>query len=36
LKHEQRSSARLVEAAQRLGDMLRSDDLRTVMWADDK
>jgi hypothetical protein len=34
LRHDHRSSARLVEAAERLGEMLRSDNLRTAMWAD--
>jgi hypothetical protein len=34
LRHDPRSSARLVEAAQRLGEMLRSENLRTAMWAD--
>jgi hypothetical protein len=34
LRLDHRSSARLVEAAERLGEMLRSDNLRTAMWAD--
>ncbi|MGH3052962.1 MAG: hypothetical protein ACRDM8_08395 [Gaiellaceae bacterium] len=34
LRHDPRSSARLVEAAQRLGEMLRSDNVRSAMWAD--
>jgi hypothetical protein len=34
LRYDQRGSARLVEAAQRLGEMLRSENLRTAMWAD--
>ena len=34
LRDEHRSSARLVEAAERLGEMLRSENLRTAMWAD--
>ena len=34
LRNDPRSSARLVEAAQRLGEMLRSENLRTAMWAD--
>jgi hypothetical protein len=35
LRYERRSSARLVEAAQRLGEMLRSDNLETAIWADE-
>jgi hypothetical protein len=34
LRHAQRSSEQLVEAAQPLGEMLRSDDLRVAQWAD--
>lgn len=34
LRNDHRSSERLVEAAQRLGEMLRSENLRTAMWAD--
>jgi hypothetical protein len=34
LRYERRSSARLVEAAQRLGELCRSSDVRTAMWAD--
>jgi len=34
LRHDHRLSERLVEAAQRLGEMLRSENLRTAMWAD--
>jgi hypothetical protein len=34
LRLERRGSARLIEAAQRLGELLRSDDVRTAMWAD--
>ena len=35
MRLDHRSSARLVEAAQRLGEMLRSDNLQTAMWADE-
>lgn len=35
LRHAPRGSARLVEAAERLGEMLRSDNLRSAMWADE-
>lgn len=34
LRYDRRSSERLVEAAKRLGEMLRSDDLRAAQWAD--
>jgi hypothetical protein len=34
LRYDHRGSARLVEAAQRLGEMLRSENVRTAMWAD--
>jgi hypothetical protein len=34
LRYERRGSLRLIEAAQRLGEMLRSEDLRTAEWAD--
>jgi hypothetical protein len=30
-----RRSVRLVEAAERLGEMLRSDNLETAIWADE-
>jgi hypothetical protein len=36
LRHERRGSVRLVEAAQRLGEMLRSEDVRTAAWADNE
>jgi hypothetical protein len=35
LRLDHRSSARLVEAAERLGEMLRSDNLESAMWADE-
>jgi hypothetical protein len=35
LRHAPRGGARLIEAAERLGEMLRSDNLRTAMWADE-
>jgi hypothetical protein len=35
LRFDHRSSARLVEAAERLGEMLRSDNLQTAKWADE-
>jgi hypothetical protein len=35
LRHEPRRSRRLEEAAERLGEMLRSDNLQTAMWADE-
>ena len=34
LRYDPRGSVRLVEAAQRLGEMLRSNNVRTAMWAD--
>ena len=34
LRYDPRGSIRLVEAAQRLGEMLSSENLRTAMWAD--
>ncbi len=34
LRHEGRDSRRLEEAAERLGELLRSDNLETAMWAD--
>jgi hypothetical protein len=35
LRHAPRGSTRLVEAAERLGELLRSDNLQTAMWADE-
>ena len=35
LRLDHRSSARLIEAAERLGEMLRSDNLKSAMWADE-
>jgi hypothetical protein len=35
LRHAPRGSTRLIEAAQRLGEMLRSDNLKSAMWADE-
>lgn len=35
LRYERRGSRRLEEAAERLGEMLRSDNLKTAMWADE-
>jgi hypothetical protein len=35
LRLDHRSSARLVEAAVRLGELLRSDNLESAMWADE-
>lgn len=35
LRFDPRGSVRLEEAAARLGEMLRSDNLETAMWADD-
>lgn len=34
LRHERRGSRRLEEAAERLGEMLRADNLKTAEWAD--
>jgi hypothetical protein len=35
LRHARRGSARLIEAAERLGEMLRSGNLETAIWADE-
>ena len=35
LRHAPRGGARLIEAAERLGEMLRSDNLKSAMWADE-
>jgi hypothetical protein len=35
LRHARRGSVRLVEAAERLGEMLRSNNLESAMWADE-
>ena len=34
LRQDPRGSAPLIEAAQRLGEMLHSDNVRTAQWAD--
>jgi hypothetical protein len=34
LRSERRGSRRLEEAAERLGEMIRSDNVATAMWAD--
>jgi hypothetical protein len=36
LRLDHRTSVRLVEAAERLGEMLRSDNLESAMWADEE
>ena len=35
LRHAPRGGARLIEAAERLGEMLRSDNLESAIWADE-